>query len=127
MLHFKAVQWCLDNGIKFSPFPVVSNGSVLKIVKSENGNEILGEAIYNSENVYEKINELYLSIYNKNNQGMCKDKITKDLNEYKAQLEALLKDKSYDNFEEKKQDLISFYEDKINGFEESIKSLQTQK
>ncbi len=70
MLHFKAMQWCWDNGVKFSPFPMVSNGSILKIVKSENGNETLGKAKYTPDNVYLKINELYITIYNKNNPNV---------------------------------------------------------
>lgn len=69
MLHFKEMQWCWNNGVKFSPFPLVSDGSILKILKSENGNETLGEVKYTPETVYKKIDQLYVAIYNKNNNN----------------------------------------------------------
>ena len=69
-LNFRAMSWCWDNGVKFSPFPIVSNGSVLKIIQSKNGNETLGNERYTPDNVHEKINELYTAIYEKNNKDV---------------------------------------------------------
>ncbi|PKH52893.1 hypothetical protein CXF68_20285 [Tenacibaculum sp. Bg11-29] len=70
ILNFRAMRWCWDNGVKFSPFPVVSNGSVLKIIQSKNGNETLGTEQYTPDNIYKKINELYTAIYERNNQDV---------------------------------------------------------
>ncbi|WP_299162782.1 hypothetical protein [uncultured Tenacibaculum sp.] len=67
-LHFKAMKWCWNNGVKITPFPIISDGSILKIIVSKNGNETLGEQSYTSKEVFIKINELYLSIYEKNNK-----------------------------------------------------------
>lgn len=67
-LDFKAMKWCWNNGITFTPFPLVSNGSVLKIAMNKNGNETLGEVNYTPAEVYNKINELYIAVYNKNNK-----------------------------------------------------------
>lgn len=66
--HIKAKKWCWDNGIKIYPLPIVSNGSILKIIVNKNGNETLGEQKYDQNQVYEKIKELYSSIYEKNNE-----------------------------------------------------------
>ncbi len=56
---------------------------------------------------------------------MCKETTAVELNRYKDQLNALKKDTSYDNHEEKRKTLVSFYEEKIKDFEGSVKSVQT--
>lgn len=66
-INFKAMSWCWENGVKIFPHPITQNGSVLQIVISKNENEKLGEQRYTPQTVYKKINELYTSIYNKNN------------------------------------------------------------
>ncbi|WP_233860872.1 hypothetical protein [Tenacibaculum piscium] len=63
--NFKAMSWCFENEIKIFPKPMISNGSVLKIVVSEKGNEKIGKDNYDNKEVYKKINELYTQIYNK--------------------------------------------------------------
>jgi len=66
------MSWCWENGIKIFPHPITSTGCVLKIVISKNEDEILGEDRYTPKTVYKKINELYTSIYNKNNPNDAK-------------------------------------------------------
>ncbi|MCG8762937.1 hypothetical protein G1K46_09360 [Tenacibaculum finnmarkense] len=63
--NINAKRWCWNNGIKIFPKPMVSNGSVLKIVISNNGVEKIGKDNYDNKEVYKKINELYTQIYNK--------------------------------------------------------------
>ncbi len=65
--NFKAMRWCWENGIKVYPHPMTKDGGVLKIIISDNGNEKLGEKKYNKETVYSKINEIYSTLYNRNN------------------------------------------------------------
>lgn len=69
-------KWCWENGVKFVPHPITSNGSVLKIlmIKEVKQNitthttEKLGEEKFTPETVYDKIRELYKAVYFKNNQ-----------------------------------------------------------
>ncbi|WP_299106073.1 hypothetical protein [uncultured Tenacibaculum sp.] len=65
-LNIKEMKWCWENGIKINPFPLASNGSILKIQISKNGNETLGEKRYTKNNIHQRINEMYKEIYEKN-------------------------------------------------------------
>lgn len=64
----KIRNWCWGNGISIYPVPYVSNGSRLKICLNKKGNETIGKEIYdNGQVLYDKINEMYRHIYEKNN------------------------------------------------------------
>lgn len=60
----KAMSWCFKNKIKIFPHPLISDGSTMTIIISENGNEMMVEGKYEPSNIYPKINELYKKIYN---------------------------------------------------------------
>ncbi len=61
----KAKRYCWDNGIKITPIPLNNQGTLLKICIDNKGRKKIGEKIYDNNDVYTKINELYMSIYNK--------------------------------------------------------------
>ena len=62
---FKATKWCQSNGIKIYPQPLDSFGKKLKIVVEKNGEPSLGERIYTNEQVYIKIEALYVFYFQK--------------------------------------------------------------
>lgn len=75
----KYSKWCWENGVKYVPFPVVSNGAICKILKitetiTQAGNirvtEKLGEQKYKQVDVYDKIKNLYKELYLKNNKSI---------------------------------------------------------
>lgn len=68
-LNFNAMRWCWNNGVKIFPHPLMSDGSILKIVVSKNGDETIGTKKYNEKEVYKKIDELYTVFYKKNNES----------------------------------------------------------
>jgi hypothetical protein len=63
--NFKERKWCWENGIRIYPHPLNKNGTKLAIVIEKNGNETIGKGIYSDNDVYEKINELYLNLFKK--------------------------------------------------------------
>ncbi|WP_392420119.1 hypothetical protein ACF3OE_00480 [Capnocytophaga canis] len=65
-----AMSWCWENGITIYPIPLVPNGSSMKICVNNNGAETIGKDIYynKTHKIYDKIKELYVTIYNKNNK-----------------------------------------------------------
>lgn len=72
---YKYSKWCWENGVKFVPIPITSNGSVLKIAMiketiTQTGNikttQKLGEEKFTNETVYDRIKELYKQVFNKN-------------------------------------------------------------
>lgn len=74
---YKYSKWCWENGIKFIPIPITSNGSVLKIAMiketiTQTGNikttQKLGEEKFTNETVYDRIKELYKQVFNKNSK-----------------------------------------------------------
>ncbi|ATA67284.1 hypothetical protein CGC48_00805 [Capnocytophaga cynodegmi] len=66
----KIRSWCWEHGISIYPVPYVSNGSRLKICLNKKGKETIGKDIYdNGQAIYDKINEMYRTIYEKNNQN----------------------------------------------------------
>lgn len=65
--NIKAKKWCWDNDIKICPKPMVRDGSIVKILISNKGEEKVGKDTYSNKEVYKKINELYIKIYNQNN------------------------------------------------------------
>ena len=66
-------SWCINNGITIYPKPTTVPG-IYKIIVNNRGNEKIGEGIYrnkalqNELNVWDKINSLYVEIYNRNNK-----------------------------------------------------------
>ena len=62
----KAKKWCWYYGIRIYPFPLNNKGTKLAIVVEKDGEEIYGQSIYTNDNVYIKINELYLKYFNEN-------------------------------------------------------------
>ena len=63
-LNINAMRWCWSNGIKIYPHPLLSNGTVLKVMINNNGNERLGNERFTPKTIYKKINELYTELYN---------------------------------------------------------------
>ncbi|MFK8273558.1 hypothetical protein [Capnocytophaga canimorsus] len=65
MYYAKPNKWLFSF---FSAY--VSNGSRLKICLNKKGKETIGKDIYdNGPAIYDKINEMYRTIYQKNNQN----------------------------------------------------------
>jgi len=67
------MSWCIRNGIKIVPVPIVSNGSVCKLLlinesKPKSQRERLGEEKYKAATVHEKIYQMYKAIFEKNNK-----------------------------------------------------------
>lgn len=80
---YKYSKWCWENGIKFIPIPITSNGSVLKIAMikeryTPKGNlkitQTIGEEKFTNETVYTRIKELYRQVFNNNHQSKIKQK-----------------------------------------------------
>lgn len=65
---YEIMNWCFAKGITIYPVPQVWNGKVLKIAINNNGKETIGSEVYdNGIKIYDKIRELYRTIYYKNN------------------------------------------------------------
>lgn len=63
----KYSSWCFENGIKIIPIPLNTTGTVLKIGIEKKGKIKLGEEKYTQATIYDKIKELYKTIFIKNN------------------------------------------------------------
>ncbi len=64
----KEFNWCLANGIRIYPKPLDNYGKLLKIVVENKGNQKEGTEIYNNDNIYPKIFDLYKLIYDRENK-----------------------------------------------------------
>ena len=75
-LHSKHIKWCWDNHVFIYPKPLNSLGTIIKIAISKKGKEKTGELKFSQESkkdkikIYEKINEMYLEIFNKNHKNI---------------------------------------------------------
>ena len=64
----KIMNWCWNNGISIYPVPQVSNGKLLKICINNKGKETIGKKVFdNGQAIYDKILDLYRTIYKQNN------------------------------------------------------------
>lgn len=72
--YYYHTKYCWARQIFIYPVPVVSNGSICKVAISIKGVEKIGSEKFMAENknthikLYEKIKELYKTIYEKSNQ-----------------------------------------------------------
>jgi hypothetical protein len=71
-LFSKHIRWCWDNGIYFVPKAIDDRGNNVKIAMIKKGKSKLGNEKYpqktrqDKERLYEKIDSLYLQIFEKN-------------------------------------------------------------
>ena len=72
--YYKAMRWCIDNGIRIYPSPVRFSYGIsrpdVNIIIENNGKKKRGQLVYKQDQqgqkeYSEKINELYETIYKK--------------------------------------------------------------
>lgn len=66
---YKYFSYAESVGVRIYPIPIVSDGSILKIAINNRGNEKIGTEKYKNKDVYDKIKQLYKTVYEKNNKS----------------------------------------------------------
>ena len=67
-LIFNATKWCQNQGILIYPHPLDSKGIRLQIIVEKEGNQTLGKNEYSKDNVYDKINDMYVFYYERDSK-----------------------------------------------------------